>query len=441
MGPLLLLTSSALTAARNNGWSNSTSGVHTFGLWSFHEKGADLSAFDFVWSLEFADLPVFRPSMPNAVLSRYVAFSLAPTQGQNLSWWQEHHPEWVLYQCDRKTPAAYWGTTIPLDVTNPDVLAWQLGGTDNPDSVEAIVAAGFDSISLDVFGWGNYGKACGVYNSAGKWKQLYSGDVDTDPKYAAGVNRWLKAFYTALRKRVLFIINFSSNPGAEPTCPSCLPTSLAWDAERTLFVGNHSDGALSESGFTNFGSNVTTGDAWENRLQFMRHMQRAGKYYADTSYWGPLNVQSKQKIDPERWDAVLDYIIGSWMLGNEGLSSVFLGPNDCAAPYLEPNGDCVFPGWKGNMQNYSQFSAPIGTPLGAAEKGGKGAGCGSIWHREYTAAVVFLNPTPANQSCMVELDTSTWQYSRLDGTAVRQATATVDSASAVVLLRAPKAPQ
>ena len=48
MGPLLLLTSSALTAARNNGWSNSTSGVHTFGLWSFHEKDADLSAFDFV---------------------------------------------------------------------------------------------------------------------------------------------------------------------------------------------------------------------------------------------------------------------------------------------------------------------------------------------------------------------------------------------------------
>ena len=56
----------------------------------------------------------------------------------NLSWWQEHHPSWVLYRCDRKTPATYWGNGIPLDLTNPEVLAWQ--GADGVPRA-AIVAA------------------------------------------------------------------------------------------------------------------------------------------------------------------------------------------------------------------------------------------------------------------------------------------------------------
>ena len=95
-----------------------------------------------------------------------------------------------------------------------------------------------------------------------------------------GVSSWLAAFYAGLARRLLFIINFSSNPGAEPTCPACLPTSLAWNASRTFWVGNHSDGDLSESGWTNFGSNVTTGVQWENRLSHVQHLQRHGKYYA-----------------------------------------------------------------------------------------------------------------------------------------------------------------
>ena len=61
---------------------------------------------------------------------------------------------WVLYRCDRKTPATYWGTSIPLDISNPEVLQWQLHADvgDNPNSVDALINAGFDSISLDVFG-------------------------------------------------------------------------------------------------------------------------------------------------------------------------------------------------------------------------------------------------------------------------------------------------
>jgi hypothetical protein len=437
-------------------WPNSTEGVHSFGLWSTAEKLAfgtatpELDRTDFMWSVEIDELQSFRAAMPRAVLSKYIGFSLNNMQvpiSQNLTWWQAHHPTWVLYRCDRKTPATYWGTSIPLDVTNPEVLAWQLhaNASSNPHSVDALVEAGFDSISLDVFGWGNYGKACGVFDAAGQWKTLYTvgKSWSDDPAFAKGVSSWLADFYAGVAKRLLFIINFSSSPGAEPTCPSCLPTSEAWNASRTFWVGNHSDGALSESGWTDFGSNVTTGIEWENRLSHVQHLQRHGKYYADVSYWGPLNVRTKE-LAPVT-DAAIEWIIGSWMMGNEGLSSVFMGPNDCGSI------PCVHAGWawKGNQNNYTQFHAAIGSPLGSPQKGvaaalvGEAAAsgydmqeaCSGVWWRNYSHAVALVNPQPApGLPCMVQLEEREWQH--LNGTAAAPGkTVSVAAASAVVLLR------
>lgn len=50
--------------------------------------------------------------------------------------------------------------------------------------------------------------------------------------------------------RLLFIINYSSEPGGTgvPPCPSCLPSGQGWNSSNTFFLGNNSDGALSETG-------------------------------------------------------------------------------------------------------------------------------------------------------------------------------------------------
>ena len=49
--------------------------------------------------------------------------------------YEENHPEWVLYQCDGKTPAWEFGQAtpgeVPVDIFNPQVLAWQLQYIDN----------------------------------------------------------------------------------------------------------------------------------------------------------------------------------------------------------------------------------------------------------------------------------------------------------------------
>ena len=39
------------------------------------------------------------------------------TPQTNLSWWQKHHPSWVVYQCDRTTPSYEFGdVNVLLDI-------------------------------------------------------------------------------------------------------------------------------------------------------------------------------------------------------------------------------------------------------------------------------------------------------------------------------------
>ena len=67
---------------------------------------------------------------------------------------QTQHPDWILYQCDRKTVAFWDGQTaptgsVPLVYTNPDVIAWQVGN-------QSVLAdsLGYDSMAFDNFGGG-----------------------------------------------------------------------------------------------------------------------------------------------------------------------------------------------------------------------------------------------------------------------------------------------
>lgn len=190
----------------------------------------------------------------------------------------------------------------------------------------------------------------------------------------------------------------------------------------------------------------------------MLHLQRHGKFYFDVSYWGPRNVRTK--MPAEITPAVLDYIIGSWLIGNLGLSALFLGPNECTAA-------CFFPSLRGNMPNYSQFFAAVGSPTsppvgptGAertrlnptlaeatiATTGLSPAGCEWVWSRNYTKAVIYVNPKPVGPSsqkshltgegCVVSTGSAS-KHTRLDGvTVVAPSRIALPAASAVVLLRA-----
>jgi hypothetical protein len=71
--------------------------------------------------------------------------------------------------------------------------------------------------------------------------------------------------------------------------------SERWDDPNVLAVGNATDGALSECGFTGCASRLSTGFEWEQKVRFMLNLQAGGKAYMDNSYWvGGENCVSAQ---------------------------------------------------------------------------------------------------------------------------------------------------
>ena len=58
---------------------------------------------------------------------------------------------------------------MPLDITNPEVIQWQLETYAAPAA-----SAGYTVIAADMFYTSNIFKACGVWESKGSWKQVYS---------------------------------------------------------------------------------------------------------------------------------------------------------------------------------------------------------------------------------------------------------------------------
>ena len=77
-------------------------------LWSFPNP----KQYDFVWGGAASNLAGWKEANAAAVVTRYVSFAydpevqedVDPRAVKNLSWWRKHHPTWIVYKCDRKTP-------------------------------------------------------------------------------------------------------------------------------------------------------------------------------------------------------------------------------------------------------------------------------------------------------------------------------------------------
>jgi hypothetical protein len=68
------------------------------------------SNYDFVWGAEASHVEKYHnTSQAGMVVSKYIPYAWAPDATQSLEYWQQTHPSWVLYKCDKKTPAWYPG--------------------------------------------------------------------------------------------------------------------------------------------------------------------------------------------------------------------------------------------------------------------------------------------------------------------------------------------
>src|SRR5216683_911074 len=228
-------------------WNN----IHLFLSFDYKisNPAAVASHYDFVWGASVGGVAAFRSGNPNIFISYYMPFHRDNGTFSNsgayhdLAYWKTVHSDWVLYKCDRVTPAYEFGNpNMPLDFANPAVLSWQIQTYAQPAS-----ESGYDGIAADNVDLQNQFGACGVYIN-GQWVQRYTGQLD-DPRWRTDVINWLTQMQQALhhlRQPLALIPNFSID-GLSPSDPL------------TQQVISHIDGLEDEEGFTRYGDGYLTG--------------------------------------------------------------------------------------------------------------------------------------------------------------------------------------
>lgn len=257
------------------------------------------SQIDFVWGATPHTVAQWAKASHASIMSYYMPYSRDPAPGTHLTpdhnstsgktglaWWQQHHPSLILYRCDRKTPAweCFSGEgcshdNVPLDLTNPETLDYQMSA-----GVAPAHAQGYTAIAFDNFGLANQWQACGAYkggSSGTEWVQLYDapaardGGGRADAKYQAAVLDWLARAVRAIHDLGMLVI----------------PNFSAMDfSAGVLAVANLTDGILAEGGFTTWNpvphsASMTqpplkTNPAkFQAQVKFIRNLQRHGKAF------------------------------------------------------------------------------------------------------------------------------------------------------------------
>ena len=341
--------------------------IHLEQIFSYHipDPRSIARYYDFVWGADIDQLAAFRAGNPNIQLSYYIPFNRDngtfddAEQGRKhgLAYWKNFHPDWILYQCDRTTPAYEDNDpNMPLVFSNPAVVEWQLQTYARP-----AMAAGYDAIAADNVDLQNFYGACGYYQN-GTWIQRYTGQHD-DPQWQADVIQWTALMQAGLHRlqRPLALIPNLALGSISPTAPVIQE------------LIDHVDGVLDEGGFTNYANGYVTGDQWAQMIDFIRNVQQQFKpYYLINQYKStPLS------------QAQIQWALSSYLMAKDRLSTVFI------------SGDQQY----GADLRYPEYAAAIGTPQGNMYKNQQ------VYWRKYSNGLVIVNPS-ASTRYTVTLDKS-----------------------------------
>ncbi len=361
-------------------WDN----IHLFQIFDYNIGNSTPSAqyYDFVWGATPGKVAAFRAGNPDAFLSYYIPFHrdngtfADPELGKqhDINYWQSVHPDWVLYKCDRTTPALEYGDpNIPLDFTNPDVVQWQVQTYAQPASIN-----GYDAIAADNLNLENLFGACGFYKN-GQWVQRYTGRT-IDKQWQSDILSWVTAMQAALHALphpLALIPNLSAGP---------IPLSSPVVAQ----IVTHTDGILDEGGFTNYGDGYLTGNTWLSEIQFIRNVQ--------LQQHKPYYVSNEFKTDALSHDDI-QWALASYLMSKEHYSSVYITNNI--------NGTQNY----GSDIRYSEYEAKIGTPTSEMYFSQ------NVYWRDYSNGLVVVNPSATNT---YTVKTSASTYADLYGNHVNQ---------------------
>lgn len=367
---------------------DTSTNIHLFQSFDYRIQNPQAVAqyYDFVWGANPQKVAAFRAGNAKTQLSYYISFfrdsGVFPnlTARHDLSYWKATHPDWILYQCDRTTPAYEDGQNdiVPLDFSQPDLIKWQLQNYALPAS-----QYGYDAIAADNLNMENLIGACGSYKN-GKWVQRYSGDMN-DPQWRADILTWvtrMQAALHALPRPLALIPNIGY--GGVPITDSYVQQLIS-----------HIDGVLDEGGFTKYGHGYVTDADWLNAIRLIQSVQQQHKPYYVVNEIPSLTRNAMQ------------WALASYLLSNEG------------SEYLSISGIQQY----GEDLRYPEYTARIGNPRGKMYQGQQ------VYWRDYTHAQVVVNPS----STQTYTITPNGKYTDLYGNTVAQ-TFTLPPHSAMILL-------
>lgn len=288
----------------------------------------------------------------------------------NLKWWQQNHPDWVVYLKDGKTPASVGDPNangeIVLDISNPKVQQYQFDNFLKPYIQQGWTRVGFDNVFIiNPNGWS------GVYRN-GKFVKLYSGH-QVDPAIQQTWVTWAKGISTLVKSynsKIKIDVNYSWRNNAGSAYSLLLP---------------YFDGFFDERGFTNWGGAFSTGSEFDGIFNAQKLLRQQGKLVflngevhvtlpssATTRSNATLN-QAEQLVT----QAQLLWVIGTYLLVKARDYYTW------ESAYFELQGSSI--------QDYNHFIyrpeyyLPIGSPLNDAYL------WQDLYRRDYTGGMVLVN--------------------------------------------------
>lgn len=368
-------------------WNN----IHPFLTFDYNITDPTVETkYDFVWGAEVSHTTkLLNTGNTNTSLSYYFPFHRdygtfsRNSALQPLSYWQSLHPDWILYKCDRVTPAYEYGhLNMPLDFTNPAVLNWQIQTYALPASQQ-----GYDSLAADNVDFGNWYGACGIYRN-GQWVQLFSGQSH-DNAWRVSILNWIAQMQQAVHKLphpLSLICNFAFG-GLYPMDP------------QVLQAVSNMDGVVDEGGFTHFGEYNITGSYWQQLVQLIETVQQQNKPYYIIDQFSTHSISSAQ----------IQWALASYLMGKEHSSSLFITTEQGYGS----------PVW------FNEYNAQIGSPTDSMYQ------AQNVFWRDYTNGLSLVNAS-AKSTYTVTLKTGV-QYQDLYGNLVGP-TVTLPPHSGIVLL-------
>lgn len=339
---------------------------------------ADAGRYDTVWG-SFDPQP-WRSNNPQALVSRYYLMEedSVAISGHGLQWWQQNHPDWILYACDSNgnptQDIAYSPgngfADVPLDFDNPAVVQYQI----EQSLIPYALANGYNAIAIDNVEFNDFMEggnpelgqtvkpgeyACGYYDTSGAFVKVYQSP--NDPQWTADTLNWMERAYSAAHAAGLAVL--VNHPIGTPG-----------DANEQALL-NDADVVLDESGFSAYGTyvNQTSGSILTTTYKYMEWVQSQGKAFVVIDRYA---FSGESEPTPDQ----VEYSIATYLLGNEGNAELYVNANNSAGTGY------------GSEQYHQEYATPIGAPC-APMYGGSAysSTSASIYYRRFAGGMVVVN--------------------------------------------------